>query len=39
MVPTGIVIGTLSVDVKCVVTDWVHKSPVLGQAAGFAAAA
>ena len=39
MVPNGIVLGTLTEDVKDVVTNWVNKTPVLSQTAGYAAAA
>ena len=39
MVPNGIVIGTLTDDVKDVVTNWVNKTPMLSQTAGYAAAA
>ena len=38
MVPNGIVIGTITDDLKDVVTNWVNKTPVLSQTAGFAAA-
>ncbi len=38
MVPNGIVIGTITDEVKDVVTNWVNKTPVLSQTAGFAAA-
>lgn len=38
MVPNGIVLGTLTEDVKGVVTNWVNKTPVLSQTSGFAAA-
>jgi hypothetical protein len=38
MVPNGVVFGTITDEVKDVVTNWVNKTPVLSQTAGFAAA-
>jgi len=38
MVPGGIVLGTITDEVKDVVTNWVNKTPVLTQTAGYAAA-
>ena len=37
MVPNGIVLGTITEEVKDVVSNWVNKTPMLSQTAGFAA--
>jgi len=37
MVPNGVVLGTVTEEVKDVVTNWVNKTPMLSQTAGYAA--
>ena len=37
MVPGGVVLGTVTEEVKDVVTNWVNKTPMLSQTAGYAA--
>ncbi|MGC6486236.1 MAG: hypothetical protein ACON4Z_01195 [Planctomycetota bacterium] len=37
MVPGGVVLGTITDEVKDVVTNWVNKTPMLSQTAGYAA--